>query len=406
MTAPERQARLPKTLRALYHPGWGDGNRVHPDNARHHTALEETGKVDTNAASGFPQPGRRISAFIAGLPKAELHVHIEGTITPEQRRKFALRNSLPPESPYAGWDRDTTADPATYLANFLAVLFDCLSVLKTERDFFDLTYEFLEKIHADNVIYVELSFDPQSHITRDIPLSAVINGIDGGRKKAKADFGIESNLIMCINRERSAEEAFDLLQAARPFRDRLTGIGLDCAEEGNPPIKFRDVYAVARAEGYRLTAHCDHNQRNSATHIWQCIELLGCERIDHGMNCLEDPRLVDRLGERGTVMTGCPTWRPIDPKPRRMAEIRGMYDAGLKVTLNSDDPGVFVSGTLGSMLPPVAATGDFGESDLVRLMLNAFEGSWASREQRARFCERVNRYFREWLDSQVPKQGQ
>ena len=115
--------------------------------------------------------------------------------------------------------------------------------------------------------------------------------------KADSDIGIASNLVMCINRERSQEEAFDLLQLARPYRDRIAGIGLDCAEEGNPPIKFKEVYAVARAEGYRLTAHCDVNQKNSATHIWQCLEILGCERIDHGMNCLDDPRLVDRLGE-------------------------------------------------------------------------------------------------------------
>jgi adenosine deaminase len=348
--------------------------------------------------ASFPRANPAMEAFIAGLPKVELHVHLEGTITPAQRRKFARRNGLPEESPVAGWEYDTTTtDPAAYLKKFLTALFDNLSVLRTEQDFFDLTCEFLEQLSRENVIYVELSFDPQSHLPRGVPLADVINGIDGGRRKALEDFGIESNLIMCINRERSADEAFDLLQAARPFRDRLAGIGLDCAEEGNPPIKFKDVYAVAGAEGYRLTAHCDHGQRNSATHIWQCIEILKCERIDHGMNCLDDSRLVDTLGERAVVLTGCPTWRPIDPKPRRMAEIRSMYDQDLKVTLNSDDPGLFTSGTLGAMLSPVAAVGEFTEADLVRLMANAFEGSWASDEQKQKYLRKLNAYFDDWL---------
>ncbi len=352
----------------------------------------------TSPTTDFPRAAGRLEQFIAGLPKVELHVHLEGTITPEQRRKFARRNNLPEDSPMSGWDKDTTTtDPAAYLKKFLEALFDGLSVLRTEQDFFDLTYEFLETLHRENVVYVEISFDPQSHLPRGIPLADVINGIDGGRRKAREVLGIESSLIMCINRERSQDEAFDLLQAARPFRDRLAGIGLDCAEDGNPPIKFKDVYAIAKAEGYRLTAHCDHNQKNSATHIWQCIELLGCERIDHGMNCLEDPRLIDTLGEREIVLTGCPTWRPIDPKPRRMAEIRSMYDHGLKVTINSDDPGLFVSRTIGAMLSPVAATGGFNAADLVRLMRNAFEGSWASTEQKRNYLKRLDDYFAGWL---------
>ncbi len=355
------------------------------------------------ASSAFPKSGPRLESFIEGLPKVELHVHLEGTITPEQRLKFARRNGLPEESPVAGWEYDTTTtDPAAYLKKFLEALFDGLSVLITEQDFFDLTYEFLEKLHKENVIYVEISFDPQSHLPRGVPLGAVINGIDSGRRKAMADFGVDSSLIMCINRERSSDEAFDLLQAARPFRDRLAGIGLDCGEEGNPPIKFKDVYAIARAEGYRLTAHCDHNQKNSATHIWQCIEILQCERIDHGMNCLEDPRLVDTLGERDIVLTGCPTWRPIDAKPRRLDEIRRMYDANLKVTLNSDDPGLFTSGTIGGMLSPIAATAQFNEADLVRLMKNAFEGSWASPEQKRNFVRRLDQYFSAWLQRDAP----
>jgi adenosine deaminase len=341
----------------------------------------------------FPAPDARMAAFIAGLPKAELHIHLEGAISPEQRRRIALRNGLPPESPLAGWDRDTTTtDPAEYLRKFLAAQFDCCSVLKKEQDFSEIAYEYLQASHADNVAYLELMFDPQTHTNRGVPFSVIINGIDDGRRRAQADFGIDCNLIMCINRERTAEEAVELMEMARPYRDKITGIGLDCSEEGNPPIKFRHVYEVARAEGYRLTAHCDAGQKNSVSHIWQCIEILHCDRIDHGNNAVEDRRLMDRIGEKGIVLACCPTWRPIDKKPRRLETIRPLYDYGLKVTLNTDDPGLFVSGGMGRLLPPVAATGNFTEADMVRLMHNAFEGSWASDEQKQRYEQRLRAY--------------
>lgn len=350
-------------------------------------------QAGTSNSGAFPAPPADLAAFIAGLPKAELHVHLEGAISPDQRRRIALRNGLPPDSPLAGWEYDTTTtDPAAYLAKFLAAQFDCCSVLKTEQDFSDIAYEFLEQSHLDKVIYVELMFDPQTHTNRGVSISVVIQGIDDGRRRARAAFGIECNLIMCINRERSAEEAFELIEMARPYRDRLTGIGLDCGEAGNPPIKFKDVYALARAEGYRLTAHCDAGQAHSATHIWQCVEILRCERIDHGNNAVEDRRLMDRIGADGIVLACCPTWRPIDAKPRRLDTIRPLYDYGLKVTVNTDDPGLFTSGYMGKMLPPVAASGNFDAKDMVRLMLNAIEGSWATPEQKTTLAARVNAY--------------
>jgi adenosine deaminase len=334
-----------------------------------------------------------MAAFTAGLPKAELHIHLEGAIWPEQRRRIALRNGLPPDSPLAGWEYDTTTtDPAAYLRKFLAAQFDCCSVLKTPQDFADIAYEFLERSHADNVVYVELMFDPQTHTNRGVPIGIIVEGIDEGRRRAREAFGIDCNLIMCINRERSADEAFALIEAARPHRDKITGIGLDCSEEGNPPIKFADVYAVARAEGYRLTAHCDPGQQNSVTHIWQCLEILRCERIDHGNNALDDRRLLDRIGADGVVLNCCPTWRPIDKLPRRLDTIRPLYDFGVKVTVNSDDPGLFTSGGIGNMLAPVAEAGKFEASDMAQLMRNAIEGSWASADQKQRYLALLDAY--------------
>ncbi len=346
------------------------------------------------ARPAFPRPSDEMIEFLVGLPKAELHIHMEGAISPEQRRRIALRNGLPTANPHLGWDRDTgLTDPAKYLARFLAAQADDVSVLRHERDFHDIVLEYLAESRAEGVLYAELMFDPQSHTNRGIAFDTVIAGIQSGRERALAAHGIESSLIMCIDRERSAAEAFDVLAAARPWKHLIAGLGLDHAEEGNPPEKFKDVYAAAHAQGYRLTAHCDPDQRNSVQHIWQCLDLLRCERIDHGLNSLEDPRLLERMRTDSTVLTTCPTWRPIDERPRRMDRIRRLYDAGLKVTLNTDDPGMFVSGTLGKMLPPVAAEGKFTEADMIRLMINAFEGSWAPLESRDKFVAMTRRYF-------------
>lgn len=347
----------------------------------------------------FPRPSDEMIDFLAGLPKAELHIHLEGAISVEQRRRIAARNGLPTTNPHAGWDLETgLTDPAKYLARFLAAQADDVSVLRHKRDFHDVVFEYLAESRAEGVVYAELMFDPQSHTSRGIAFDTVIGGIQSGRERALAEHGIESNLIMCIDRERSAAEAFEVLSAAKRWKRLIAGLGLDHAEEGNPPEKFKEVYAAARAERYRLTAHCDPDQHNSVQHIWQCLDLLRCERIDHGLNSLEDARLLQHLRANSTVLTTCPTWRPIDERPRRVDRIRRLYDAGLKVTLNTDDPGMFVSGTLGKMLPPVAAEGKFTDADMIRLMINAFEGSWAPLESRDKFVAMTRRYFADWQE--------
>ena len=351
-------------------------------------------------AADFPTVPEALQAFISGLPKAELHVHIEGTMTPAQRWSLAQRNGI--ELPHAGIAEMQAAqtyeapDAPTYLRKFLAMYGEGMSVLRTRQDFFDIMLEHLRRCRDDNVRYAEIMFDPQPHIERGVPFAVFFAGLDAGRRAGREKFGVESNFILSINRDRSLDTAFAAMDAAAPYRQRIVGFGIDSIEEGNPPAKFKPLYDRARAEGYRLTAHCDVDQVDAVAHIWECLEILQVERIDHGINAIEDAGLVEVLEQRGICMTPCPTWRPIDQAPRRVDRIRIMYDLGLKVTLNTDDPGLFESGTLGTLLPPVAAAGGFTARDLAQMMTNAFEGAWLPAERRRSYVAEVSDYLARW----------
>jgi adenine deaminase len=350
--------------------------------------------------STFPDVPAAFRAFLAAMPKAELHVHIEGTLTPRQQWEIATRNGI--RLPYENVAEIEAAqnyeapDAPTYLRKFLATYYERMDVLRRERDFSDIMIEYLRRCHDDNVRYAEIMFDPQPHIERGVPFTALFEGLDAGRRDGKARYGVDSNFILSINRDRSLEGALVAMDEARPYRDRIVGFGIDSIEEGNPPTKFKGLYDRARAEGYRLTAHCDVDQADAVSHIRDCLEILRVERIDHGINAIEDARLVDVLREHAVCMTPCPTWRPIDRVPRRVDRIRIMYDLGLKVTLNTDDPGLFVSGTMGTMLPPVAATGAFTPQDMMQFMRNAFEGAWLPAAERSRYVAELDAFAAEW----------
>ena len=349
--------------------------------------------IPSNTSRDFPNVSPAYRDFLAALPKAELHLHIEGTLTPEMKWQLAERNGV--SLPYASIDdmraaqRFEAPDAPTYLRKFIQHYNEGMLVLRTERDFYDITLSHLARCRDENVRYVEIMFDPQPHLARGVPFEAFFAGMDEARRNGARDYDVESNFILCINRDLPLDTAHRALDAAAPFRDRIVGFGLDSVEEGNPPAKFVDLYDRARSEGYRLTAHCDVDQCDAIGHIYDCLILLKVERIDHGINCIEDPALVDILRERKICLTGCPTWRPIDAEPRRVDRIRTMYDLGLKVTLNTDDPGLFTSGTLGTLLPPVAATGNFTPADMAALMINAFESAWLPADLRARYVEEV-----------------
>ena len=331
--------------------------------------------------------------FIAGMPKAELHLHIEGTIGPQQMLDFAARNGI--AVPYASVDDVVAAQNYGNLEEFLDFYYAGLRVVVTEQDFYELTWTFMQRCRSENIVYVEISFDPQPHLSRGIAFEEFFNGIQRAREDGARELGVASNLILCINRDRDVDSALQVLDLARPFRDHIVGVGLDSAEKDNPPVKFKEVYRRARDDGYHLTAHCDVDQENSVRHIWQCLTELGVERIDHGVNSLEDPALVEELKRREICLTVCPTWRPSDPGPRRTERLRRMFDLGLRVTANTDDPGLFASGYLTNLLIGIQQASDYTEAEIARFMKNAFDGAWIEDDERGRFIERLDAYVKD-----------
>ncbi|HYK30541.1 MAG TPA: adenosine deaminase, partial [Streptosporangiaceae bacterium] len=233
-----------------------------------------------------------IASFIAGMPKAELHVHLEGTLEPELKFELAMRNGL--SLPYGSAEDMRAAYSFNDLSSFLAVYYEGMSVLRSERDFYDLAMTYFRKARSQNVVYAEVFFDPQAHTARGVPFGTVIDGL----RRAQADalsLGLRTQLIMCFLRDMSASSAMRTLEQSLAYRDLIVGVGLDSDERGNPPVKFSEVFARARSEGYRLTMHCDVDQEDSAGHIRQCLDDIGVERIDHGVNCVEDDDLLRRL---------------------------------------------------------------------------------------------------------------
>ena len=242
--------------------------------------------------------------FIEGMPKAELHVHVEGTLEPELKFDLARRNAI--ELPYRSVEEMRAAYDFDDLPSFLKMYYEGMGVLRTEQDFYDLTTAYLTKAHSQNVIYAEIFFDPQAHTSRGIAYDTVIRGIRRAQEDAEDKLGIRTQLIMCFLRDMSAESAMATLEQSLPYKDWIVGVGLDSDEKGNPPIKFKAVFARARAEGYRLTMHCDVDQENSTRHIRQTLEDIGVERIDHGVNALEDEALCREIVRRGLALTVCP----------------------------------------------------------------------------------------------------
>jgi len=280
-----------------------------------------------------------LRGFIAGMPKCELHVHIEGTLEPEMKFELARRNGI--ALPY----KDASAMREAYdfndLPSFLKIYYEGMKVLVQEQDFFDLTFAYLAKAHAQNVRYAEMFFDPQPHAGRGVAFDVVIRGIRRAQMDAERILGIKSQLILCFLRDWSAEFAMTTLVQSLPYREWIVGVGLDSDEKNNPPVKFKAVFERARKEGYFLTMHCDVDQQDSVAHIWQCVDEIGVSRIDHGVNALEDAALCAEIKRRGLALTVCPVSNGFVTDGTKAAEIKHMLDQGLRVTVNSDDPAYF-----------------------------------------------------------------
>ncbi len=311
--------------------------------------------------------------FVRQLPKAELHLHLEGTLEPELMLALAERNGMPMPFP------DVAAARAAYdfedLQSFLDLYYAGAAVLQTEQDFYDLTRAYTVRAAQENIRHIEPFFDPQTHVSRGIPFGIAIAGILLALEDAKEDFGITSRLIMCFLRDLSADDAMHTLQTARLYHSRIAGVGLDSAEVGNPPEKFSAVFDEAAAFGFHRVAHA--GEEGPASYITDSLDLLGAERIDHGVRCLDDPGVVARLVRERIPLTVCPLSNVKLRVFAEMAEhpLRRMMDAGLLVTVNSDDPAYF-GGYLTDNYVAVADALDLTPVDAVTLARNSFEASF------------------------------
>ncbi|MFE7229905.1 adenosine deaminase [Streptomyces sp. NPDC001231] len=325
------------------------------------------------------------------LPKAELHLHIEGTLEPELAFELAARNGV--ELPYADTDALREAYRFEDLQSFLNLYYGLMAVLRTERDFEDLADAYLARAAAQGVRHAEIFFDPQAHLSRGVGMSTVVDGLWRALGRSQEKHGVSTRLIMCFLRDESAESAMETLEAAKPYLDRIAGIGLDSAEAGHPPAKFREVYEAAAALGLRRVAHA--GEEGPPEYIAQALDVLGVERVDHGLRCMEDPELVARLVRDRIPLTLCPLSNVRLRAVGALADhpLPAMLDAGLLCTVNSDDPAYF-GGYVGDNFDAVRDTLGLGEDRLRELARNSFLASFLEHDEelRRRYLAEVEAY--------------
>jgi adenine deaminase len=314
-----------------------------------------------------------LSALISKLPKAELHLHLEGSLEPEMLFALSKRNGV--AIPFDSVEAVRAAYHFSNLQDFLDIYYQGAAVLQTEQDFFDLTDAYLQRAAADGVVHVEVFFDPQTHTDRGIALSTVADGILRALDAAPARYGISAHLILCFLRHLSEDAAFATLAQAEPYLPRLLGVGLDSSELGHPPSKFAKVFAAARAKGLKLFAHA--GEEGPAAYVWDALDTLGIDRIDHGNRALDDPALVDRIVKDGLTLTVCPLSNLKLCVVNDMAEhpLRRMLTAGLKATVNSDDPSYF-GGYIGDNYRAVASALGLSRDEIITLARNSITGSF------------------------------
>jgi len=331
-----------------------------------------------------------METFIRNIPKAELHLHIEGTFEPEQMFRIAERNHI--KIPYLTVDEIRDAYKFSNLQDFLNIYYASTNVLVQEQDFYDLTWAYLKKMHEQHVVHTELFFDPQSHTSRGVSFETVISGIHHALMDAEKEFGITSKLIMSILRHLSESSAISSLNEALPFKDWITGIGLDSSEEGHPPSKFRNVFLRARQEGFICVAHA--GEEGPPSYVREAIYHLGVTRIDHGNRSIEDMDLINELVDRQMPLTLCPlsNLKLQVIKDLKDHPLKKMMNYGLLVTVNSDDPAYF-GGYLNENLLSVAKALSLTKYDIYRLARNSFTSSLMEEELKLKHIQEVEDYY-------------
>jgi len=314
-----------------------------------------------------------LAATITRLPKAELHIHIEGSLEPELLFALARRNNV--QLAYDSVEALRRAYAFTNLQDFLDLYYQGMSVLLREVDFYDLAMAYFRKAASQNVRYVEFFFDPQGHTARGVPFGTVMAGLTRAQADAEAQLGLTSRMIMCFLRHLDEADAERTLDQALKYKDKIIGVGLDSSENGHPPAKFKKVFYRARNEGFLLVAHA--GEEGPPDYVWEAIEVLGVDRIDHGNRALEDAELVRRIAKDGLALTVCPlsNLRLCGVKDMKDHPLRRMLDAGLRVTINSDDPAYF-GGYVNENFASVAAALGLSAAELTQIARNSFAASF------------------------------
>ena len=325
--------------------------------------------------------------FIKKTPKTELHLHIEGSLEPELMFKLSKRNKV--EIPFTSVEEIKSAYNFTNLDSFLKIYYEGSKVLVTEEDFFDLTWEYILRCKQDNIVHTEIFFDPQSHLPRGISFETVINGINKALKKGENDFGISSKIIMCFLRHLDEEPCFEVLKQACAHKDKIIGVGLDSSEKGNPPAKFKKLFEQAMKEGFVTVAHA--GEEGPPEYIWDSLNLLKIKRVDHGVQCLKDERLVEKLVKDQIPLTVCPLSNVklcvFDKLENH--NLKKMLDRGLRVMVNSDDPAYF-GGYLNKNLIETSKALNLELEDVKKLIVNSFKSSFLNEENKRDWLKKIN----------------
>ena len=327
--------------------------------------------------------------YIAGIPKAELHMHIEGSLEPEMMFELAQRNNL--KLAYPDVDAIRQAYQFDCLQDFLDLYYQGMSVLVKEQDFYDLTWAYLERCKAQNVVHTEIFFDPQGHTDRGVSFETLIDGIWNALRDGETRLGISSGLIMCFLRHLDEQKAFATLEESLPWRDRIIGVGLDSSEMGHPPSKFARVFEKAGELGFKRVAHA--GEEGPPEYVYEALDLLNIDRIDHGNRSLEDPALVERLVSEQIALTVCPqsNLRLAVVADMREHPLRRMLESGIKATVNSDDPAYF-GGYMNENLDAVCTALQLDRSRVRQLVINSFEASFLDQARIQQHIDAVRAY--------------
>lgn len=334
-----------------------------------------------------------MKSFIASLPKAELHVHLEGTLEPQLMFQLAERNSI--ILPYENIAALQAAYEFNRLQDFLDIYYQGMDVLRTEQDFFDLTWAYLQTVQKQSVRHVEVFFDPQGHIERGVAFKTAFHGIHSALVKGEQEYNISHGLIMCFLRHLDEDDAFNTLRMALPYKDQIIGIGLDSSEKGNPPSKFQRVFAKAKEEGFRLVAHA--GEEGPPEYIYEALDILKVDRIDHGNASMQDPALISRLVDEQMALTVCPlsNTRLCVIDDMKSHPLPQMLEAGIKVTINSDDPAYF-GGYLNENYEAISDILGNNTELLAQLARNSFSASFLKASRRDELIAEVDAYMQHW----------